>query len=402
MAQFEFTARDRVGTPQRGTLEADTAALVVDQLRARGWMVVAVNERAKAAAETADLLASLPLMGPRSIDVEISLQQIAVMLRGGLTLLSSLTTVAEQATSGAMRRIWRRVVDEIQEGVSFSDALRRHDCFPEFVLRLVRVGEQTGVLESVLSRGAQMMQSRREARRNLLTALAYPSVVALAAFGVTAYMVVYLIPKLGKLLESMGKELPQMTQLLMDIARFVQVYGLPIVGSLIAATSVFFLIYWSSAGRLWIDRWALRIPIIGRVFRIAETIAFSQTLSILLKSGITVLEALVTVEQMHYNRFLATCVRDARENVMQGRALAESLAVKGAYLPLLISMTAVAEQTGSLDDVLDEVARFHQSQLQAVIRQLSAWVTPVVIIIVGTIVGFVYIAFFLALFAVGS
>lgn len=402
MANFEFTARDRGGTPQRGILEADTAAAVVDQLRQRGWMVVGIQEQTAGAEGSSDLLVVLPQFGPRSVDVETSLQQIAVMLRGGLTLLSSLTTVAEQATSRSMRRVWRQVVDEIQEGVNFSDAMRRQDCFPEFVLRLVHVGEQTGVLESVLVRGAQMMQSRREAKRDLLTALAYPSVVALAAFGVTAYMVVYLIPKLGKLLASMGKQLPQMTQMLMDIAMFIQIYGLPIVGGTIVAVVAFLLIYWSSAGRYWIDRWALRVPIIGRVFRISETIAFSQTLSILLQSGITVLEALVTVEQMHYNRYLAEGVRRARENVMQGRALAESLPTRGGYLPLLTSMTAVAEQTGNLDEVLEEVARFHQSQLQALIRQLSAWVTPVVIIIVGSIVGFVYIAFFLALFAVGS
>jgi type IV pilus assembly protein PilC len=375
----------------------------VSQLRSRGWTVVNVREQADGAAQAgADLLARLPFLGPRSIHIEMSLQQIAVMLRGGLTLLSSLSTVAEQAPRASVARLWRKVIDDVQEGLSFSEALERHSCIPHYVVRLVRVGEQTGLLEPVLVRGAQIMQSRREAQREMMTAMAYPALVVIGAVGVSAYMVVYLIPKLGKLLQSLGKELPVMTQLLLDIAAFVQEYGVGILVGLAATAAGCTFIYLSEAGRLWVDGAALRIPILGRIFRIGGTATFAQSLSTLLRSGVTVLEALVTVEQMHYNRRMAQTVRQAREEIMQGKSLAQSLSGSGGYMPLLASMTAVAEQVGSLDEVLDEVARFHQSQMQAVTRQLGAWVTPVVTVIVGGIVGFVYIAFFMALFAAGA
>lgn len=406
MTNFEFKARDGSGGQQAGVIQADSMATVVDQLRSRGWLIVNVQPQRGAgdgrAGLKSDLLAQLPFAGPRSVHVELSLQQIAVMLRGGLTLLSALTTVAEQASRASMRRVWSKVIDDVQEGVSLSEAMSRGRCFPDYVVRLVRVGEHTGVLESVLTRGAQMMQARREAKRDMMTAMAYPAVVVFAAFGVTAYMVVHLIPKLGNFLRSIGKELPAMTQMLVDVADFVQAYGMYILGGIVAAVVTFVLFYMSDFGRLWVDRLALRIPVVGKVLRISGTTTFSQSLSTLLRSGVSVLDSLVTVEQMHYNRHLAAQVQQARESIMQGGSLADSLTIRGAYTPLLVSMAAVGEESGSLDDVMEEVAEFHQAQLRSVIRNLSAWATPVVTVVVGGIVGFVYIAFFMALFAAGA
>ncbi|MCH2127373.1 MAG: type II secretion system F family protein [Pirellulaceae bacterium] len=398
MPIYAFTARDANGTPREGTLEAASPNDAATELRDRGWLIISVNEQTATSPNTS-LLAKLPFLGPSSLHVEISLQQIAVMLRGGLTLLSSLNTCSEQAPRASMRRIWAEVIERIQEGASFSDALSEYSCIPDYAVRLIRVGEQTGVLESVLVQAAQMMTSRREAKRDLMTALAYPSIVVVAATGVTTYMVTYLIPKLSEFLRGIGKELPAMTQFLMDISEFVQQYGFAILGGILTTLVAFTLIYMSQSGRLACDRIALRLPIIGRIFRLSGTTTFSQCLGILVRSGITVLEGLVTVEQLHYNRFLAQTVQRARESVMQGRSLADTLKVKGAYMPLLTSMTAVAEQAGNLDEVLDEVSRFHENQLKSMIRQLAAWITPVVTIVVGGIVGFVYIAFFLALFA---
>ncbi len=402
MPTFEFNARDDAGALQTGLLDGNSATAVVSELRSRGWMVTGVREKTAAVDAGFGALASLPFMRPRSVQVELSLQQIAVMLRGGLTLLSSLHTVAEQSSSLLMRRVWRAVIDNVQEGKSFSEALEKHSCFPQYVVRLVRVGEQTGVLESVLVRGSQMLRSRREARRDIVTALSYPAIVFIAAMSVTAYMVGYLIPKLGRLLEAMGKQLPPMTQLLVDIANFMHGYGVMILLGLVSTAVAFTAIYHSQQGRFWVDRLALRVPIFGRIFRIAGTTTFAQSLVTLLRSGITVLEALVTVEQMHYNRYMAESVKASRESIMQGRSLADALRERRAFMPLLTTMAAVGEDSGNLDEVMEEVATFHDSQLKALIAQLAAWVTPVVIVVVGGIVGFVYIAFFLALFAVGA
>jgi type IV pilus assembly protein PilC len=158
-------------------------------------------------------------------------------------------------------------------------------------------------------------------------------------------------------------------------------------------------IYSWPPGRYWVDRSALRVPVLGVLFRLASTATFSRSLGILIRSGVTLLEALRTVERLHHNRYLAGQVVSARDSVMQGGTLAEPLRTAHAFMPMLPAMVAVGESTGTLDDVLDEVARFHESQLQVAIRRFSIIIEPAIIVVVGGIVGFVYISFFLAMFS---
>jgi len=167
-------------------------------------------------------------------------------------------------------------------------------------------------------------------------------------------------------------------------------------------TLISILVYCHPFGRLMVDRRLLRVPIIGKLLRLAGTATFARGLGILVQSGITLLEGLRTVEELLQNRYLAGRVTAARQAVMQGGTLAEPLSAEKAFSPLLARMVAVGESAGTIDEVLDEVARFHEAQMQSAIRQLSAIVEPAIILVVGGIVGFVYIAFFMALFAAGG
>jgi type IV pilus assembly protein PilC len=348
-------------------------------------------------------LKQTPLRLPvRSLDVELSLRQMAVMLRSGLTLLDTLITVADQAQRPAMARIWRDVAGQIQEGASLADAMSRHARFSAMVVELVRVGGVTGHLEPVLTRAAEALERRRQLQTSMLTALAYPTIVLLAAFGVTGFMVLSVIPKLEKFLSTIGRRLPPMTQLLMDITHGIQTYlpyGLAL-GAVLAA-AVIGGCFWPPS-RIVIDRLVLRIPLVGTIFRLAGTVAFAGNLGALLHSGIRILEGLRTVERLQRNQFLALQIAQAREAVMHGTNLAAPLATPHAFMPMLSRMVAVGESAGTLDEVLAEVARFYESQLQSTIRRLSVIVEPVIIIVVGGIVGFVYISFFMALFAAGG
>jgi type IV pilus assembly protein PilC len=269
------------------------------------------------------------------------------------------------------------------------------------VVELVRVGGVTGHLEPVLTRAAEALERRRQLQTSMLTALAYPTIVLLAAFGVTGFMVLSVIPKLEKFLSTIGRRLPPMTQLLMDITHGIQTYlpyGLAL-GAVLAA-AVIGGCFWPPS-RIVIDRLVLRIPLVGTIFRLAGTVAFAGNLGALLHSGIRILEGLRTVERLQRNQFLALQIAQAREAVMHGTNLAAPLATPHAFMPMLSRMVAVGESAGTLDEVLAEVARFYESQLQSTIRRLSVIVEPVIIIVVGGIVGFVYISFFMALFAAG-
>ena len=404
MPSFAFTARDAGGKPQQGSVDAASSSAAVDELRTRGWLVLNIHEDAPQQTEES-LLATLSpsrWLPARSIDVELSLRQMAVMLRSGLTLLNALAAVAEQAERATMGRTWIAVAGQIQEGTSLANALGQHRRFSPMLVQLVRVGEETGELESVLTRAANILERRRQMLTSLLTALAYPTIVLVSAIGVTGFMALSVIPKLEKFLSTIGRRLPPMTQLLMDISREIRIHTPHVLLGVAAVSAAMVALYLWSPGRLWIDRLLLRIPLVGVLFRLAGTVSFASGLSALLHSGITLLEGLRTVERLQENRYLVRQVIAARDSVMRGDNLAPPLATKHAFMPMLSRMVAVGESAGTLDEVLDEVAKFYEAQLQSTIRRFSVIVEPAIILVVGGIVGFVYISFFMALFAAGG
>jgi type II secretory pathway component PulF len=403
MPNFAFTARDEAGQTRTGTIDAASASIVASQLRTRGWIVIKLEEQlaaANAGSSGQDLLKSL--LGPRNVQVELSLRQLSVMLRGGISLLSAMQTLATQSDSRPIRRAYSSLIETVQSGRPFSYAIELEVGFPDFLAQLVRVGEQTGIQETVLVRAADMMRTRRETIREVATALLYPLLVLLSAVVATGFIVTSLLPKLAELLVSLNKPLPAMTQSLITVSDFAIEWGWHIFGAIFLAGIALLLIWLSPPGRLWIERLSFRIPIIGKLFRISGTLTFSQTMGVLVSSGVTVLEALITVQEMHSSTYFASIVQTSRDAIIRGQNLAETLRVRGAYMPLLATMVAVGEESGNLDDVLEQVSDFHRAQLSAMIKSLSALVTPAIIIVVGSIVGYVYIAFFVGLFSVAG
>lgn len=401
MPRFAYVARDASGARREGRQESATAGAVASGLRDKGWLVLDVRPVVEEAAARSSGISLNPYgyLPPRSVDVELTLQQLSVMLRGGMTLLAALKTASEQARRPSMGRVLARVAERIQEGSTLAAAMEEHRAFGHLVLQLVKVGERTGGLEQVLDRAASALERRRILRTSVFTALMYPTLVLVSSLGVSAFLVLSVIPKIEVFLTALGRKLPPMTQALLDVSAFLRTNGPVLAIALVALGVVGVAVYRWPPGRLAADRLALRLPLLGSVFRLAGTATFSHGLAILLRSGITLLEGLRTVEDLHRNRHLSARVAEARRSVMDGNTLSAPLAARGAYMPMLSQMVAVGESAGTLEDVLDEVARFHESQLQAVIRQLSAIIEPVVIVVVGGIVGFVYISFFVALFA---
>ncbi len=403
MPNFAFTARDDAGQTRTGAIEAATAATVASQLRTRGWVVIKLEEQ-QAGANTGSRSRSWlrDRLGPRSVQVELSLRQMAVMLRGGISLLSAMETLSTQSDKRSIRRAYSSMIEVVQTGQRFSDAIDAEPGFPKFLVQLVRVGEQTGIQETVLVRAADMMRMRRETIRDIATALLYPILVLLAAVGATGFIVTSLLPKLTDLLESLGRPLPPITKSLIVVSNFVSTYGTYILLAMFLALAAFILTFMSLRGRIWIERIAFRIPVVGKLFRISGTLTFSQTLGVLISSGVSVLESLITVQEMHASKYLASIVQKSRDSIIRGQSLADTLRVRKAYMPLLGTMSAVGEESGNLDDVLEQVSEFYRSQLNATIKTLSALVTPAIIVVVGSIVGYVYIAFFVGMFSVAG
>lgn len=392
MPSFAYTARDRSGALTRGTQEGSASASVIEDLRRRGLLVVEVRPVVASQARGG-------ILPPRSIDVEVGLKQLAVMLRSGLTLLQALAVLPRQAGRARMGQVWSQVAERIQGGASFAESLAAHRCFSPLVVQLVRVGEQTGNLERVLVRAAEALERRRQLRAGVLSAFLYPTIVLCMTLGVSAFLVVSVLPKIRVFLQGLGRELPPLTQALLDFSDLITRYAVPgtIVGLGLIGGAV--AVYLYPPGRLVLDRCLLYVPLVGRVARLSATVQLSRSLSHLLASGITLLEALGTVERLLGNRYLGELLARGREQLLQGAAFSEQLQDTRAFMPMLPAMVAVGETSGTLDEVLVDVAEFHEEELEGLVKRLSILVEPAVIVLVGGVVGFVYLAVFMALYA---
>ncbi|MDG2222256.1 MAG: type II secretion system F family protein [Rubripirellula sp.] len=419
MPEFNYLARGEGGRVQRGHMVSESATALRAALESRGERLVSVkpieSNRVFGVTGFDNPLHRLP---PRGVTVELALQQMAVMLSSGLGLLQALQTVADQTSSPAMKKVALQLCESIQEGESLSGAMAMHSCFPPITVQLVCVGEASGNLDAVLDRAAAQMGSRRENISSVRTAVAYPAFVGIAAIVVAGYLVLFVIPELEKFLSSIGRRLPAITQSLLDLSVAIRGNG-PIVFLIVLVVVIaMVLAYRWPPGRAWFDKWVLRIPVMGTVLRLAGTVTFANSLGVMISSGVTVLEALRTVEGLQGNTYLAGRVADAREQIIEGGNLSDGLRgtsreepgreevnrrpAKAAFMPMLPSMIGVAENTGQMDKVLVQVTLFHEAQLRAAIKKLSALIEPLTIVVVGGIVGYVYLAFFMALFAAGG
>jgi type II secretory pathway component PulF len=402
MPAFRYITRDTAGRAQSGTLVAASMEVLTAELRGRGLLVVDVEPLAQRAhgAVTWSPATWLPAT---SFDAETGFTQLATMLHSGLSLLAALRTAAEQARRPRAAAVWNEVADRIEQGASFADALDgREKVFSEHVVQLVRVGESSGNLDTALRSVAQHLERTRQMRLTVFNALMYPAIVAVMAIGVTAFLVIGVIPKLQKYLSGRGRTLPAITQNLLDVVAWLQEWA-TLLGILIGAAviALFFIHRWPP-GRLVLDTLFLKMPVVGHVLRLAGTATLARSLGVLIESGVTLLDSLRTVGRLLTNRALGARIESAREAVLRGGTLAAALGGGREFMPMLLRMVSVGESAGTLAPVLREVAEFHESQLLAAIRRMSMLIEPVVILVIGGIVGFVYIAFFIALFSLAG
>ena len=399
MPRFAYKIRTPEGATASGVLDAGDASAASATLRGGGSLVLSLepaSEPSKARRGGVSV-GRLPFVKPRALTVEVALRQLSVMLSSGLTLLEALRSTAEQS-SDLMGSALEDLAERVQEGQTLTQALSRHPWIGRMVRQLVEVGEQTGTLDVVLLRAAESLEKRRLLMGQAIAALMYPGVVFLAAIGVTGFMLIFAVPRLTSYLTTMGQELPPATQLLVDASDFLLTTW-PLLGGLALLAAISFgLAYSSPAGRLLIDGLFLRVPVIGFIMRTSATAMFSRSFALLLASGVTIIEALRTCQDLHRNRRLSVLIADARENVIAGDLLAPGLAARKTFTPMLASMVAIGERSGNLDQTLPACAEFHEQRLASLVQMLSSVVEIAVSLIVGGIVGYVYIAFMMALY----
>lgn len=398
--QIAYVALDEAGREVRGGIDAADQAGAAAQLRGRGLFPLELREeavRASAAASQAGGFALFVTSG----SLVLFLSQMSLMLRTGLTILQALETISLRGSSRALRDVATRLSRAVQSGQPLSAAIAQERVFPPMVAPLVRTAEATGELEQAFERAAAFIDRRATLRFQLITTLIYPAVVVLVASGVFIFLTTSVVPKMARFFAGRGRSLPWSTQKLMDLSEFLQRYGLTLVGAFVGVLAALLLAYRTERGRLALDRLSLRIPGLALVLRTACMAHLGSTLSLLLKSGLPLLEALRILSGSFAHRAYRAIVSRAAERVIQGGTLATSLDDR-AVTPLCLQVVAVGEQSGSLDTVLAELGQFYELRLQRVLKLVSNLVEPAILISLGVMVGFVYISFFQAVFALAS
>ncbi|MFH0943744.1 MAG: type II secretion system F family protein [Planctomycetota bacterium] len=399
MPTFQYIAVDSRGREVAGKVEASDERAAISELRDRSLLVMDVGETLAASREKPEAASLLRGIGPiRERDRIIFLRQMALMVRSGLTLLQALRVCGNQTHRKALRASIERMANAIQSGQCFSSAMeesRAH--FPSLAVKLVETAEATGELDPVLERIAADLENRAQVKSKLLTGMAYPAIVFTVSIGVAGFLVLRVIPKFSNFFSQRSIELPAMTRALLDLSAWIQM-SWPFL-LILLTTSLFTvaLAYATPRGRLLLDGLLLKLPVIGRLLTLAAMSRFAQALAAMLGSGVTILESLRITRGLISNNAISRSLGQARERVLEGSDLSRSLA--SPAIPLLVrQVIGVGERSGALSDALSDLGKFYQRELEGNLQRMSAIVEPMMILIVVSMVGFVYIAFFQAIF----
>lgn len=399
---FRVSAASRDGARETFVREAGDGKSLASSLRAAGYAVLSIEPAVRPAKDGPRGFSLFPRR-MRKIECETGLRQLASMLKSGITLLAALETVSEQSRTRRAARIWSSVAAKISSGSTLADALASHSgTFGPTCVRLAEIGEKSGELEKTLSRAADQMESRRNLGASVANALAYPLVAIAMAAGVCAFLVVSVIPKIASFLEGSGAELPAITRMLVDFSAWTAENGIRILACAGAAAAVWLVLRAKDAGRELEDAFLLKLPVAGRILRLSGTALFARAMQIMSESGVSLVDALDGAARMLPNKRLARRVADARGDVLRGSTLAAALGKAVEFMPMLPRMAAVGEASGTLPESFGETARFHEAMLALSVRRFAMAIEPIMIIATGAIVGFVYVAFFAALFSIAG
>jgi type IV pilus assembly protein PilC len=399
MATYAFKALDLSGSPTKGEIEAADKQTVASQLRSKGLIVVDIEEQA--AANAGDLLARFKRVKPD--DLVIASRQLATMVQSGMSLLRALYVIEEQTESDKLREVWIEVRKDIEAGVALSDALKRHpDVFNELYVAMVQAGETGGILDQTLVRVATQLERDAALRRQIKAAMIYPSLIGGFALIVLVALVAFLVPVFEKIFKDFGGELPAITKFTVWLSHMFTGRWYVIIA--VVAGIVWLFRYWkkSDTGRVQWDRIKLKFPMkIGGIVQKVALARFSRTFSGLIAAGVPMLEAIDITGRTSGNKVVEMAMDDVRDSVKRGGSLTAPMAAVPEAFPVMVTqMIGVGEETGALETMLSKVADFYEEQVEAAVKALTSILEPVMIVVVGSIVGFIVIAMYLPMFKV--
>jgi type IV pilus assembly protein PilC len=399
MTKFEYAVRDKSGKLVKGTLDAENQGQVVAKLRTMGFAPVSISEANSGMKKEINIPGFSNRVKLK--DLAIMSRQFATMISSGLSLLRALTILAEQTENKELGRVLGLVRSDVEAGQSLSSALAKHPkVFPPLMVNMCRAGEVGGFLDGVLLQIATNYEAEVKLRGKIKSAMTYPTVDFDNANIAVIGMLQCIVPVFAKMFKELGGTLPAPTQILVAMSTIVR-WGFPfILAGIIALVIVWSKVKHKEAVRAVFDPLKLKVPVFGNLFQKVALSRFSRNLGTMLKSGVPILQSLDIVAATTANIVLERAVRDVQESVRRGESLAGPLAEHSVFPPMVVQMLAVGEDTGAMDTMLEKIAEFYDQEVEATTEALTSLIEPLMIAVLGGIIGSMIIALYMPIFKV--
>ncbi len=390
---FEWEGKDKNGKLVRGEMRAGGESVVSASLRRQGILVSKVKKRR--------------MSGGKSIkqkDIAIFTRQIATMMRAGVPLLQSFDIVARGSTNPRVTKLLTDIRSDIETGTSLSSAFRKHPLyFDALYCNLVEAGEAAGILETLLERLATYQEKTLEIKRKIKGALMYPVAVLVVAFVVVSIIMIFVIPAFKEVFTSFGADLPAPTLIVMGISEYFVKYWWLIFG-VIGGATYFFLESWKRSEKMQktMDRLLLKVPVFGDLIYKSAVARWTRTLSTMFAAGVPLVEALDSVGGASGNAVFAEATEQIQKDVSTGVALTTAMQTTGVFPVMVLQMSAIGEESGALDHMLAKAAEFFEQEVDEAVKGLQSLLEPIIIVILGTIIGGIVVSMYLPIFKLGQ
>lgn len=402
MAVFRYSAKDNTGRVIGGVIEADNDAMVVDRLRDMGFFITNLERTV----ERTDLLQSFQgLLGIGLKDLAIFSRQFATMVNAGLSLVRTLTILEQQSSNKRLKEIVAQVRVDVEGGRPLSDSMARHPkAFPPLYVNMVKAGETGGVLDEVLNRVATYLEKEQQLRSKIRSAMVYPILLTFAALGGLFFMTIVILPQFENLFKEIGAggTLPLPTQIAMAASVAIRRYWYIFFAIMAVATYVLRRYLRTPGGRARYDRFKLKMPVLGDLNRKIVVARFTRTLGTLIASGVPIMQSLEVVAKAIDNVVIGDAVDAVRASIREGQTIAIPLQFSGVFPPMVVQMAKVGEETGALEQMLQKVADFYDVEVETMVASLTSLLEPILIIVMGVIVGAMVISLYLPIFQLAT
>lgn len=396
MPVFAYSARSISGDIQTGEIDLPSRDEVVGYLVRQRLRPVSVNAKAK------EINIQFGT-GIKTREVVIFTRQFATMINSGLPLVQSLTILAEQTENKIFAKVITAVLNDIQAGQTLADAMRKHPkVFTELYTNMVAAGESGGILDTILLRLAVFLEKNDALVRKIKGAMTYPAVMLFVVVIATTILLWKVVPVFAGIFTSAGMELPMPTRVVLGLSMFLQNYIFFMFLGCIAAVFAIRRYYKTQSGQLVIDRLMLRLPVLGDMLRKSAVSRFTRTLGTLISSGVSILEGLQITARTSGNRVIHDAVMESRASIAGGATISEPLKASGVFPPMVVQMINVGEQTGALDQMLQKIAEFYEEEVDAAVAGLTKLIEPLLIVVLGAVIGTIVAAMYLPLYSVLS